>query len=49
MAEKFNGFSHDEILKITGAKQGNRLNIDAGKFRILLKILPSLFVCVCVC
>ncbi|XP_030572486.1 RAB6-interacting golgin [Drosophila novamexicana] len=31
MAEKFNGFSHDEILKITGAKQGNRLNIDAAK------------------
>lgn len=31
MAEKFNGFSHDEILKITGIKEGKRLNMEAGK------------------
>lgn len=31
MAEKFNGFSHDEILKITGIKDGKKkLNIEAG-------------------
>ncbi|EDW17814.1 RAB6-interacting golgin [Drosophila mojavensis] len=32
MAEKFNGFSHDEILKITGIKDGKKkLNIEAAK------------------
>ncbi|XP_034481563.1 RAB6-interacting golgin [Drosophila innubila] len=30
MAEKFNGFSHDEILKITGVKQGGRGNADTA-------------------
>ncbi|KAH8398772.1 hypothetical protein KR222_003125 [Zaprionus bogoriensis] len=31
MAEKFNGFSHDEILKITGAKHGGRSSAEAAK------------------
>lgn len=36
MAEKFNGFSHDEILKITGVKEGangggkRAANLEAG-------------------
>lgn len=32
MAEKFNGFSHDEILKITGVKNGGKGNADTGKY-----------------
>ncbi|XP_034102927.1 RAB6-interacting golgin [Drosophila albomicans] len=31
MAEKFNGFSHDEILKITGHKQGGRTNNERAR------------------
>ncbi|XP_062133115.1 RAB6-interacting golgin [Drosophila sulfurigaster albostrigata] len=31
MAEKFNGFSHDEILKITGHKQGGRANNERAR------------------
>lgn len=30
MAEKFNGFSHDEILKITGVKNGGKGNADTA-------------------
>ncbi|KAH8307371.1 hypothetical protein KR044_010956 [Drosophila immigrans] len=36
MAEKFNGFSHDEILKITGPKQGSRAAINERARQMLI-------------